>query len=223
MAQRTGLTSRRRGGRYLGAKSGRRQRIRYPFPAFRLRGFVSWLHTRPHGFVIVGQAVLTLVAVVHLALVFLLPGGRNDFLEIDATPQLPHLTFWRTGDAFGFPSLGDRDGFIRYEVYAQNGSTLEGVFPNPHVKPDLRYLRWAAAGEAVSGDRSELHTTLLQYLLGNLSSPPLKVELYAGEWDPQEPPGAKGEPEPRVAAQWRLGSHDGLTQAWESEAENEAK
>ena len=170
-----------------------------------------------------GRLALTVLAIAHLALVLVLPGGRNPIFGVDATARLPYLTFWRTGQAFGFPPHGGQDSYVRFDVYDQSGTTLEGVFPNPNIKPDLRYLRWAAAGQAVSGDRPELHSTLLDYLLRDLESPPLKIEMYAGAWVLEHQPCANGGGGKREAGQRKLGTHDGLTQAWKPEAEPSAK
>jgi hypothetical protein len=169
---------------------------------------------------------LTAVALAHLVLVLLVPTGRNAFLDIDLRERLPYLTFWRPGDAFGFPAQGPARGFIRYAMYAQDGQVQEGVFPNPQVRPDLRYSRWAAAGNVVSGNEPALHDALLSYLLAHLSSSPLKVELYAGEWEPNGslPAAGDGRANGRALADrarlWKLGTHDGLTQTWKPASSN---
>jgi hypothetical protein len=181
--------------------------------------------------------LLTAGAIAHLALVFLFPAGRNAFLGANVSRQLPHLTYWRPADAFGFSAHAAPRGFIRYAVFAQDGQVREGEFPNPHVRPNLRYSRWSSAGTVVSGDRPALHDALLNYLLAHLGSTPLKVELYAGEWGPSGAPapsgdGAIGQAANRAtltdqasgrARLWKLGTHDGLTQTWKPVSPNGVK
>jgi hypothetical protein len=182
----------------------------YPAPWLPLRRLSVWAEERAPAALLSLKVLLTLLAVAHLALVFLLPGGRNTFLALEARDRLPHLTFWRVGGAFGFPDFPRKDGFIRYAIYAQNGSVQQGSFPNPDIRPDLRYTRWAAAGRLVSGDRPDMHAKLLLYLLEHLPSPPLKVELFAGDWVLEAPPITDG----AAVRVRRLGTHDGLSQAW---------
>ena len=203
---------------------GRRSHFYYPSPWVRLRRTLDWVRERGRMWVVAAQLGLTAVVLVHLGLVFLFPAGRNAFLDVDVSQSIRYLTLWRPGDAFGFATDAAPRGFIRYAVYAQSGQVQEGVFPNPQIQPNLRYLRWAAAGNVVSGDEPVLHDTILRYLLSNLGSPPLKVDLYAGEWqtDGALPPPADGRPpgtqlmeraEERVRV-WKLGTHDGLTRVW---------
>jgi hypothetical protein len=107
------------------------------------------------------------------------------------------------------------------------------VFPNPQIQPNLRYLRWAAAGNVVSGDDPELHDRILRYLLDNLSSTPIKVDLYAGEWqlDQARPAPVEGRSAGSLlleraagrARVWKLGTHDGLTRTWKPVSRNGKK
>lgn len=202
---------------------GRRRHFHYPSPALRLRRVLDW--AKEHGsWIAAAQLALTALVIVHLGLVFLFPGGRNHFLGVNIADRLPHLTLWRPGDAFGFPGESAPHGFIRYAVFAQSGQVQEGVFPNPQLTPNLRYLRWAAAGNVVSDDQPILHGTVLHYLLNNLGSPPLKVDLYAGEWQLDDARPAATEERSagsllldRAAERarvWKLGTHDGLTRSW---------
>ena len=210
---------------------GRRDRRLYrPTPWLRLRRGLGWLQEHSPSGLLALQLLLTLAAIVHLALVFLFPAGRNAFLDVDLRERMPYLTLWRPGDAFGFDSASAPRGFIRYAVFAQNGQVQEGVFPNPQVRPDLRYSRWAAAGNVVSGNQPLLHDALLHYLLTNLGSSPLKVDLYAGEWEPDGalvPAGggrashaALAEQAARRTRVWKLGTHDGLTRTWKPATRN---
>lgn len=209
---------------------GRRSRFYSPSPWLRLRRLPEWLRERGRLWVVAARLVLTAAVIVHLALVFLFPAGRNAFLGADVTADLPYLTLWRPGAAFGFPRESAPHGFIRYAVFAQNGQVQQGEFPNPQIKPNLRYLRWAAAGNVVSRDQPVLHDTILHYLLTNLGSPPLKVDLYAGEWRPDgaRPQAADGQSPAALllsraaerARVWKLGTHDGLTQTWKPATRN---
>jgi hypothetical protein len=184
----------------------------YPAPWLRARRLMVWAETQVPAALLSLKLLLTLVAVAHLGLVFLLPGGRNAFLALDVRSHLPHLTFWRPASAFGFPGASAADGFVRYAVFAQNGTVQEGSFPNPHIQPNLRFSRWAAAGNMVSEDRPDMHAKLLHYLLEHLPSPPLKVDLFAGNWQLEPPsPGSDG----ASARVRKLGTHDGLTQSWQ--------
>jgi hypothetical protein len=211
---------------------GRRSHFHYPSPWLRVRRLLDW--AREHGsWIAAAQLALTVAVILHLGLVFLFPAGRNAFLGVDVTARIPYLTHWRPGDAFGFPTDSAPRGFIRYAVFAQSGQVQEGVFPNPQLKPNLRYLRWAAAGNVVSDDQPVLHDTVLHYLLNNLGSPPLKLDLYAGEWvlDSARPQARDDrtsgslllERAAERARVWKLGTHDGLTRSWKPFARNGTK
>lgn len=194
---------------------GRRARTRpvVPLPRITLRHFSGWLYAHRGDALPLSRLALSLLAVAHLALFLLLPGGRNVSLGWDASAALPHLTYLRAPDAYGFPGQEDPQGFVRFEIYDQEGEVRQGVFPSTRVKPNLRYQRWAAAGDAVSASDPALHERLLSYLLESLNSPPLRVELFAGSWqDPLPPPDAiRPLPAPH---QRKVGSHDGLTRSW---------
>jgi len=220
-----------RGGlRLFLPRLGRRSHFYYPSPWLRLRRSLDWVRERGAMWIVAGQLALTAVVLAHLALVFLFPSGRNAFMGVDVTARIPYLTLWRPGDAFGFSGDSAPRGFIRYAVYAQSGLVQEGVFPNPQTRPNLRYLRWAAAGNVISGDQPVLHDTILRYLLQNLGSPPLKVDLYAGQWqteaarplasDGRSPGAALAERAAERSRVWKLGTHDGLTQTWKPNSRN---
>ena len=200
-----------------------------PTPWLRLRRFLGMLQERMPAGVLALQLLLTGLAIGHLALVFLFPAGRNGFLDIDLRSALPHLTLWRPSDAFGFGAEDGPRGFIRYAVFAQNGQVQEGVFPNPQVRPNLRYSRWAAAGDAISGNQPVLHAALLHYLLSNIGSSPIRVDLFAGEWEPDGPgaPAGDGRVTPARLSErarvWKLGTHDGLTESWKPATRNSNK
>jgi hypothetical protein len=182
-----------------------------------MRRFRVWAEGQVPAALLSLKLLLTLIAVVHLGLVFLLPGGRNAFLALDVRGHLPYLTFWRLPGAFGFPGSSGPDGFVRYAIFAQNGTVQEGSFPNPRIQPDLRFSRWAAAGNMVSEDRPDMHAKLLRYLLEHLSSPPLKVDLFAGNWELEAPAEGVDGASARVR---KLGTHDGLTQTWKPTSRN---
>jgi hypothetical protein len=189
----------------------------YPAPWLPARRLMVWAESQIPAALLSLKLLLTLIAVVQLGLVFLLPGGRNAFLSLDLRTHLPHLTFLRSSNAFGFPGSAGPDGFVRYAIFAQNGTLQEGSFPNPRIQPDLRFSRWAAAGNMVSGDRPDMHAKVLRYLLEHLPSPPLKVDLFAGNWQLDAPAAGADGASARVR---KLGTHDGLTQSWKPLARN---
>ncbi len=200
----------------LNERKQRKKRI-YPAAPSRLRRFISRLPERLYLVRVAVKVGLSLIVVAHLTMVTLLPGGWNGLLGVDARANLPHLTHFAISDAFGFADGHFGKGFILYRVFTQEGTTLDGVFPDSHILPYLRFDRWAAAGDVMSRGQPELHAVLLSYILANLPSAPVKLEMYAGEWVHRRPdsvdPAGGGE----TGRHYRLtmlGSHDGLTRLW---------
>ncbi len=125
---------------------------------------------------------LTILAVVHLVGVLVFPGGYNTVFAKRAVSAFAYLTYFPSADVLGFPSEGEARNFLLYKIYAQNGEQLEGTFPDPRVRPHLRYERWATAGDLSSADLSDVHASILTYLVTQLPEPPLRVEMFAARW-----------------------------------------
>jgi hypothetical protein len=123
------------------------------------------------------------------------------------------------GDTLGFYGVPNVDGFILYKVYTEDGTTLQGTFPDPAIYPRLRYDRWAKAGQVASGNRSDLHASILRFVLKRLPGMPLKMEMYAARWDAANGNGAAATGASHADTSQLvlryLGTHDGITRAWQ--------
>lgn len=160
---------------------------------------------------------LTLLAAVHLAGIALFPGGYNPVLNLHSGSVFSYLTYFPSTDTLGFPGAGESRGFLLYKIYAQNGEVLEGTFPDPRVKPNLRYERWAAAGNVSTGELADVHASIMTYLVSQLPEPPLRIEMFAARWVWDHN---------KFAFPWRgfnrdnalelhlLGVYNGLTRVW---------
>jgi hypothetical protein len=160
---------------------------------------------------------LTVVGVVHLAAVLIVPGGVNRIFDLRADGVFAYQTFYPAPDVLGFPPSQEREGFLTYKIYAQDGQTLDGAFPDPQVRPRVRYDRWAAAGYQATGNYPDLHASILAYLVNQLPEPPLRIEMYAARWSWDRN---------RFQYPWRgfnqdsalelklLGTYNGLTKVW---------
>lgn len=182
----------------------------YSAAPHRFRRLLARLETLWPAARLAGLLGLTAAAVLHLALALGFPAGRNDLLGANLRQALPYLTYLRAPGAFGFPDPEARGGFIRYTVYTEGGTVHEGFFPDRSLTPELRYQRWAAAGDLLRRDRPALHRSLLDYLLTELPAAPIKLELFAAEWIPGRTHGDAERPY-RLR---KLGTHDGLTREW---------
>jgi len=87
---------------------------------------------------------------------------------------------------------------------------------------DVRYLfaydRWATAGNAASGPYPALHAFVARYVLSQLPSPPVRLELFSARWSWDRnsltfPWPGKG-PDTTLELR-RLGTYNGLTRTWE--------
>ncbi len=160
---------------------------------------------------------LTVVGVVHLAAVLIVPGGSNRIFDLKAGSVFGYQTYFPAPDVLGFPPVGEREGFLLYKIYAQDGQMLDGSFPDPQVRPRLRYDRWAVAGDLATANLPDLHASILAYLVNQLPEPPLRIEMYAGHWVWDRN---------RFQFPWRgfnkdssldlklLGTYNGLTKVW---------
>lgn len=165
-----------------------------------------------------GKPALSLVALAHLVLLALFPGGGNDLFGVRPGDGPKYLTPVRVADALGYDTLHDRDGFLVFKLFPQEGGMVHGTFPDERMLPRLRYERWVAAGHVASGPYPELHRLILDKVLQELPSPPVRLELYAARyrWDRDSltfPWPGKG---PVVALELRrLGVYQGFSRAWE--------
>lgn len=160
---------------------------------------------------------LTVLGVVHLTAVLVVPGGTNGIFDLRAEGIFGYQTYFPSPDVLGFPPSQEREGFLLYKIFAQDGQTLDGSFPDPQVRPRVRYDRWAAAGYQATGDYPDLHASILAYLVNQLPEPPLRIEMYAARWNWDRN---------RFQFPWRgfnrdsaldstlLGTYNGLTKVW---------
>jgi hypothetical protein len=169
---------------------------------------------------------LTVLALVHLAGIAVFPGGYNSVLNVQSGSVFSYLTYFPATDTLGFPSAGESRGFLLYKIYAQNGEVLEGTFPDPRVRPSLRYERWATAGDLSTGELTDVHASIMTYLVGELPEPPLRIELFAARWVWDHN---------KFTFPWRgfnrdnalelhlLGTYNGLTRVWRPAAKGADK
>ncbi|MCH8841594.1 MAG: hypothetical protein IID61_01340 [SAR324 cluster bacterium] len=200
----------------LNERKQRKKRV-YPAAPSRIRRFIARLSERLYVVRVAVKVGLSLAVAAHLGMVIVLPGGWNGLMQFDARATLPHLTHFPVSDAFGFADGQFGKGFILYRIFTQEGTTLEGVFPDSNILPYLRFDRWAAAGDVMSRDQPELHAILLDYILAHLPSAPVKLEMYAGQWVDGRSVStgvAEGDGSERRYRLTKLGSHDGLTRLW---------
>lgn len=161
---------------------------------------------------------LTLLAAVHLGGVLLFPGGYNGVFDARVRGGFSYLTYFPAADTLGFPGPGESNGFLLYKIFAQNGEVLEGTFPDPRVRPRLRYERWAAAGNlSTPGELADVHASIVTYLVAQLPEPPLRIEMFSAHWVWDHN---------KFTFPWRgfnrdnalelhlLGTYNGLTQVW---------
>ena len=161
--------------------------------------------------------VLTLVATAHLLAVLIVPGGVNRIFDLKAWPVFGYQTYFPVSDVLGFPAFNERDGFLLYKIFAQDGQILDGSFPDPQVRPRIRYDRWAVAGDRATANLPGLHASIMAYLVNQLPEPPLRIEMYSAHWVWDRN---------RFQFPWRgfnknssldlrlLGTYNGLTRVW---------
>lgn len=161
---------------------------------------------------------LSLLAVAHLVLVGLFPGGRNALFGVTDKNGPAYPSLFQVPDTLGFSTADGADGFLVYKIYTQDGGVVNGVFPDTHVAPRLRYNRWARVGNAASGPYPVLHRFVVDYVLRQLPSPPVRVELFAAHWSWDR--NSLSFPWPGTGPQTtlhlqHLGDYNGLTRTWE--------
>lgn len=177
-----------------------------------------WLGERSSIFVRILQLTATAAAVAHLIMVGLVPEGRNDFYQIDAPRPFTYLSLIPVGDTVGYPETSLERRFLLYRAYTQDGSIDSRMVPDLDSLHGLRYDRWARAVRVAGQDYPELHRSVVEYLLLQLPSPPLKLELFSARWHPLRQPRpvlGKGTPAgPPGVALRLLGTYDGLQEVW---------
>jgi hypothetical protein len=199
---------------------GRRRRAE-PGPYGPRHPFRNWLDSLEHSLAQSWPLVrlpLTVLALAHLALVGLFPGGRNALFGVTAPDAPTYASLFQVPDTLGFYTTNGTDGYLVYKIFTQDGNVVDGVFPDTGVAPRLRYDRWATAGNAAAGPIPELHAYVTRYVLDQLPSPPLRMELFAARWSWDRnsltfPWPGKG-PDATLELR-RLGSYNGLTRTWE--------
>ena len=198
--------------------STRRVRRRFVIPPW-LAAFMANLERRVIRVWPYLRLPITFLALVHLVLVALLPGGKNVLMGVVPKTAPAYLTMYPSGDMLGFYTPMGKDGFLLYRIYGQDGSMGEGIFPDKNVTPRLRYDRWAMAGDRVSGPHPDLHTLVMGYVLDRLPRHPVRLELYSAHWEWEREsltfpwPGLG----PRTTLKLKLlGTYTGFTRTWET-------
>lgn len=192
--------------------------FRKPSAVYPAHGFWAWLGAfRSPRWNELFWFALTLLGVVHLGTVLLVPGGSNQIFGWKARSVFAYQTYFPAPDVLGFPPVMEREGFLLYKIYAQDGQVLDGSFPDPLVRPRIRYDRWAAAGDSATANLPDLHASIMAYLVNQLPEPPLRIEMYSARWVWDRN---------RFQFPWRgfnkdssldlklLGSYNGLTRVW---------
>ena len=205
----------------------RTKSARHYYPsANRMPRIKRWLQEQALASIPIWRGVLILLALVHLGVVAVYPGGKNAVTGAAAPPLFSYLTPADVGDASGFYKPFARDHFFFYRIFPATGEPVEGSFPDLSVTPRLRYERWAFfAHHAVQG-QNEFQGKFLEYLTDRLSSPPLRLELFSARWHVPSSPGFRL-PQGAVPSVWRevhkLGEFDGLRQEWAPVAQAKGK
>ena len=164
------------------------------------------------------KPALPVLMLAHLGLIALFPGGSNRLFGVKAGAGPKYLTPFQMVDALGYEQ--ERDGFLVYKIFSQNGELVQGVYPDDTVRPRLRQDRWAAAGHVISGPYPVLHRLVLERLLERLPAPPVRLEMFSARyrWDRDSltfPWPGKG-PETTLKMT-RLGVYTGFSRQWKTE------
>lgn len=188
----------------------------YPRPP-RLRWLKRLIDRHAHDAVIVSRVVLTMLVVIHLVAAALLPAGRNALFGLEASGVFSYLTLFPAQGTMGFYKTTGKDGFLVYKIYTEQGTAVEGAFPDQRVTPRLRYDRLAMLAHHMSEDHPPFHYLFLSYLVGRLDGKPVKLELHSAKWawDGSAPsPAANGGKNGGILVLRKLGNYDGLRKAW---------
>lgn len=207
---------RRRSPRLPRFRSWRRSSAYYPRPR-RFRWAEQLIERHRHRAAIAARVLLTLAVVAHLAAAALLPGGRNALFGLKAGSVLSYLTLLPAAGTMGFYKTAGKDGFLVYKIYTEQGTVVEGAFPDQGASPRLRYDRLAMLAHHMSGDYPAFHYLFLGYLVDRLPGKSLKLELHSAKWTwngAANPPAANGGKGSGLLVLRKLGSYDGLRKAW---------
>lgn len=194
----------------------RRNYGNFPKPP-RLR-WLKWLiDENRHRALLAMRVVLTLAAVIHLAASGLLPAGRNAMLGLEASGAFSYLTLFPVQGTMGFYKTVGKDGFLVYKIYTDQGSVVEGAFPDQRAKPRLRYDRLAMLAHHMSENNPPFHYLFLGYLVERLPGKPLKLELHSAKWawgGRAQNSANNGGKNSGILVLRKLGRYDGLRKAW---------
>ena len=184
----------------------------------RLRWLFRLIERHGHAAALGFRFVLTVIVVGHLALAALLPGGSNGLLGLQATSGLEYLSLFPAEGTMGFYKTNGKDGFVVYRIFTEQGTVVEGAFPDMQVTPRLRYDRWAMLGHHLSTDNPRFHYVFMNYLVERLPGAPLKLEMLSAKWAWRNYDGAPaldgGENGGKLVLR-KLGSYDGVRKNWE--------
>lgn len=183
----------------------------------RLRWLKQLIEDNRHRAVLATRIVLTLAIAIHLAASALLPAGRNALFGLEASGALSYLTLFPVQGAMGFYKTAGKDGFLVYKIYTEQGSVVEGAFPDQRAAPRLRYDRLAMLAHYMSEDNPPFHYLFLGYLVDRLPGKPVKLELHSAKWawDGQaRGPANNNGKNSGILVLRKLGSYDGLRKAW---------
>ena len=160
---------------------------------------------------------LSVLALAHLGLVFLFPGGGNALVGLQRTSLPAYLTWFSVHDALGLDPLLEGERFYAYKIFTQDDEVVMGSIPNATVRPKLRHDRWLHAGHLIAGTSDAQHEQVLAYVVARLPVPPVRLELYKVRWNWDRNSLIapwKGEwPVTQQEAEL-LGTYNGITKVW---------
>ena len=199
---------------------------RYSLPSTRIPRFKRWLQEKALASLPVWRWLLILLTVTHLVSVALYPGGKNEFLDSDPPDALAAFALPDVGDASGFYKPFGQDRFFYYRIHPAVGDPVEGSFPDLFISPRLRYDRWALLSNYAVSKPTAFQQVFLEYLNQKLTTPPLRIELFAARWHVPASPDYKT-PQGNLPIVWRevekLCEFDGIRQVWEPVAQAKPK
>jgi hypothetical protein len=201
----------------LPANFPRRRKLGYYPKPPRLRWLKRLIDENRHRAALTTRVVLTMAVVIHLAASALLPAGRNSLFGLEASGAFSYLTLFPVRGMMGFYKTSGKDGFLVYKIYTEQGSVVEGAFPDQTITPRLRYDRLAMLANHMSEDNPPFHYLFLGYLVKRLPGLPVKLELHSAKWDwggRARNPDNNGGKNNGILVLRKLGNYDGLRKAW---------
>ena len=207
---------RRRSPRLPRIRTWRRSSAYYP-KTRRFRWVAKAIERHGHRAAITARVLLTLAVVTHLAAALLLPGGRNALFGLEAGSVISYLKLLPAAGTMGFYKTAGKDGFLVYKIYTEQGTVVEGAFPDQGANPRLRYDRLAMLAHHLSEDNPKFHYLFLSYLVERLPGAPVKLEMHSAKWNWKD----RGEGMPvdngknrGILVLRKLGTYDGLRKGW---------